>query len=64
VYDPLFFCGVTQSQTCTAQKTQRAKLSTPIRRGPQKSISFQCRDFVTVWQKFWNDNYLFEVTLL
>ena len=30
---------------------------------PQKSISFRCRDFVEVWMKFWNDNYLFEFKL-
>jgi len=28
-----------------------------------KSISFRCRDFVVVWGKFWNDNYVFEVEL-
>jgi len=28
------------------------------------SISFWCEDFVVVWKKFWNDNYLFEVELL
>jgi len=28
------------------------------------SISFRCRDFVAVWKKFRNDNYLFEVDLL
>ena len=27
----------------------------------RKSISFRCGDFVVVWKKFWNDNYLFEV---
>jgi len=27
------------------------------------SISFRCGDFVVVWKKFWNDNYLFEVEL-
>jgi len=32
--------------------------------GPQKFISFRCRDFVAVWKKFWNDNCLFEITLL
>jgi len=28
------------------------------------SISFRCGDFVVVWNKFWSDNYLFEVELL
>ena len=28
------------------------------------SISLRCWDFVAVWKKFWNDNYLFEVELL
>jgi len=25
-----------------------------------KSLSFRCRDFVVVWKKFCNDNYLFD----
>jgi len=28
------------------------------------SILFRCGDFVVVWKKFWNSNYLFEVELL
>jgi len=28
------------------------------------SVSFRCGDFVVVWKKFWNSNYLFEVELL
>jgi len=30
----------------------------------QMPISFRCRDFLVVWKKFWNSNYLFEVELL
>ena len=30
----------------------------------QMSISFRCVDFLAVWKKFWNSNYLFEVELL
>ena len=33
-------------------------------RGPQKSISIRCGDFIVVWKKFWNDNYILEVELL
>jgi len=52
-------------QACTTQTARRAKLlSTQICRGPQTSISFRCGDFVVVWKKFWNNNYLFEVELL
>ena len=51
-------------QTCTTQKARRAKLSTCICSGPQLSISFRCRDFIVVWKKLQNDNYLFEVELL
>ena len=48
----------------TTQKPQKAKLSIQMCRGPQTSISFRCRDFVVMWKKFWNNNYLFEVALL
>jgi len=51
-------------QACTIQKARRAKLLTLICRGPQMSISFRCGDFIVVWKKFWNNNYLFEFKLL
>jgi len=27
-------------------------------------LSFRCRDFVVVWKKYWNYNYLFGIELL
>jgi len=51
-------------QACTTQKARRAKLSTYICCGPQKSVLFRCRDFIVVWTKFYNENFLFEVELL
>jgi len=51
-------------QACTPQEARRAVLSTLICRGPQKTASPRCVDFVVVWKKFWNDNYFFEIELL
>jgi len=49
----IFFFTVSKGldQACTIQIARRAKLSKWICSGPQKSISFRCRDFVAVWKK-------------
>jgi len=45
-------------------QAQRAKLSTQIWHGLQKSISFWYRDFVAMCKKLLNNNYLFEMKFL
>jgi len=42
-------------------ESSQAQIINIICRGPQKSISSRCRDFVVVLKKFQNDNYLLEV---
>jgi len=54
-WTPTRVCAVTAHfnslhQACSIQKARRAKLSTLICRGPQKSILFRCGDFVVVWK--------------
>ena len=61
------FCHSSFSLTTSGlhnSESSKGKISTLICRGPQMSISFRCGDFIVVWNKFWNSNYLFEVEFL